>query len=79
MLFDIHTDTIDEVLRIRNLAKAALLQGQTVVSWSSEGSSATMVRELDIATVLRETRLFLQTVDPDTYGAKVKVARANFT
>lgn len=79
MLFHPSIDTVSEVLAIRKSAKEALSQGLTVMSWSSEGSSATMIREVSVQTLLNETKLFLQTVDPDTYGRPCKVVKGVFS
>jgi hypothetical protein len=79
MLFHPLIDNATEVLAIRKAAKEALAQGLTVMSWSSEGSSATMIREVSVQTLLNETKLFLQIYDPDTYGRPCKVVKGVFS
>lgn len=73
MLFHPAIYTIDEVQELCDAAKASLLAGQVVTSWTSLGTSATMTLSIHPLVVLRECTLYLQTVDPDTYGRPVKV------
>lgn len=78
MLFVPNIDSVATVLAIRAKAIDLLSQGATVMSWSNEGTSVTKQTLLPISTILRETELFLKTVDPETYGRKVTRTQARF-
>ena len=78
MLFSPAIYTVEEVLEIVETTKESIKQGQTVTSWTSLGSSATLYREIKLQTILEEAVKFLQFVDPTTYGNNVKVGRITY-
>lgn len=75
MLFDPAIWTVDEVQEILDNAKAALKQGQSVVSWTSLGSSAQMTWNIHPLVVIREATQYFKKVDPDTYGGTIKTGQ----
>lgn len=77
-IFDPNIETLEDVLAIRSKAIQALKAGSTVTSWTSEGSSVTSQFTMPTKLVLEETKYYLQTVDPDTYGKRVTRTRAGF-
>jgi hypothetical protein len=74
MLFDTLIDTEADVLAIRRAAMEAVKNGQTVMSWANEGSSANLQFTLPVQQVLEETKAFLQALNPSKYGHRVKKA-----
>jgi hypothetical protein len=78
-IFDPNIDSLEDVLAIRAKAIQALKDGSTVTSWTSEGSSATSQFTMPTKVVLEETKYYLQTVDPDTYGKRITRTRAGFS
>ncbi len=66
--------TAEEVLAIQSKAKALLLEGKTVMSWSDSGTSVGKQFAMPVADVLTECAYALRRLDPDTYGGKTKPA-----
>jgi hypothetical protein len=79
MLFNQNVFTRDEVETILQAAKDSLMAGKSVVQWTSLGSSAQLQWDISPMTVIKEATLYLQTVDPDTYGVPVKTGRITHT
>jgi hypothetical protein len=74
VLFDPLIDTESDVLAIRKAAIDAVKNGQTVVSWTNEGSSANLAFTLPVQQVLEEANAFLKALNPSKYGYRVKKA-----
>lgn len=64
-LFLFPTDTIDEVKKIRNRAREAMLNGQTI-EWTSTNTTNKKIYNVDLALLITEANLYLRTYDPDT-------------
>jgi hypothetical protein len=75
MMFHPSIYTRDEVDSIVDQAKASLASGQTVVQWTSLGSSAQMSWAVHPQKVLAEALLYYQMVDPTKYGLPMKAGR----
>lgn len=75
MIFNPQIFTAEEVQEILDGAKASLKAGQSITSWTSLGSSATMTWAIHPLVVIKEATLYFQMTDPDTYGRPVKTAR----
>ena len=61
----------EEVLAIQAKAKALLLEGKTIMSWSDGGgTSVTMQHVMPVAEVLEECAYALRKLDPATYAKK---------
>jgi len=74
-LFSTSIDSVEDIIAIRQ----AIIQGNfvesggtTITSWSSEGTTVTRQWAVSAATLLEETKEFLQEYDPDLYGRKVR-------
>lgn len=67
-LFDPKIDSIETVLAIRAKALQLYAQGNTVMEWTGEGTSAKKAFVAPIMEILAETRWFLKNADPQTYG-----------
>jgi hypothetical protein len=72
MLFKPGINTIEEVLIIRAKAVSFLTDGLVTTDMSNENISFRQQFAMPIKDVIEECDKFLQTVDPDTYGARVK-------
>lgn len=75
MVFNVNIWTVDEIQQILQAAKDSLLAGKSVVSWTSLGTSATLQWDIHPLTIIRECTIYLQKVDPATYGRAVKTGR----
>jgi hypothetical protein len=68
--------TVAEVLAIQAQAKALILEGKTVMSYSDDGTDFGKEFALPPATILEECRDALQYLDPDTYGRDRKMIQS---
>lgn len=75
MLFNPNIFTTEEVLEYLEAAKLSLKEGKSVVSFSSVGTSATMQWDISPLRMIEECTRYLQKVDPDTYGPRLKTGR----
>ncbi len=60
--------TVDDVLAIQARAKAMVMEGKTIMSWSDSETNATKQFAMPPAQVLDECRYALRVLDPGTYG-----------
>lgn len=74
-LFDVNIDEVEDILSIRS----AIITGNfvdsgglTIVNWTSEGTTVSKQWAVSAATLLEETRNYLQEYDPQLYGKKIK-------
>jgi len=72
MIFNAAIWTVEEVQELLDKAKADLLAGKSITSWSSLGTSATMTTVISPLRMIEECTKFLQQADPDTYGRRIK-------
>lgn len=70
--------TVEEVLAIQAKAKALILEGKTMMSYTDSGTSASKQFVMPVAEVLDECGHALQILSPDTYGKRRKYFSANF-
>jgi len=75
MIFNVNVWTIEEVQELLDKAKADLLDGKSITSWNSLGTSATMTTVLSPIRMIEECTKFLQAVDPATYGSRMKTGQ----
>lgn len=73
--------TLEEVVAIRDKAKAAMLAGAvTVTSSIGEVSFGKQIpQNMSPMELLAECKMFLQQTDPDTYGHRVTKLRSDFS
>lgn len=74
-LFTLGVHTEPQVLSILQSATNLLMDGKTVMAWSSEGDSSTLQFTLPVDYVLKECRYFLKSINPAKYGYLVTSAR----
>jgi hypothetical protein len=74
-LFDINIDSVEDILSIRT----AIITGNfvdggglVIVNYTSEGVTVSKQWAVSAATLLEETRNYLQEYDPDLYGRKIR-------
>ncbi len=65
-----------EVLSIQAKAKALLLEGKTLMSWSDSGSSVSKQFPMTVKETLEECAFALQQLQPEVYGKPRKVAQS---
>lgn len=68
--------SVSEVLEIQSRAKALLLEGKTLMSWSDSGSSVTKQFPMTVKETLEECAFALQQHQPEVYGKPRKVAQS---
>lgn len=66
--------TVEEVLAIQARAKALLLEGKTIMSWSDNGTSTSKQFVMPVKEVLAECAYALRKLDPHTYGASSRIS-----
>ncbi len=64
--------TAEEVRAIQSKAKALLLEGKTIMSWSDSGTSVGKQFTMPVADILAECAYALRRLDPATYGGMSK-------
>ncbi len=60
--------TAEEVKAIQSRAKALLMEGKTIMSWSDNGTSTNKQFVMPVREVLEECAYALRKLDPETYG-----------
>lgn len=70
--------TVEEVLAIQKKAKALILEGKTLMSYSDSGTSASKQFTMPVADVLDECGYALQVLAPDTYGKRRRYLVSNY-
>lgn len=68
--------SVSEVLQIQSRAKALLLEGKTLMSWSDSGSSVSKQFPMTVKETLEECAFALQKLQPEVYGKPCKVAQS---
>ena len=66
--------TVEEVLAIQARAKALLLEGKTIMSWSDNGTSTSKQFTMPPKEVLAECAYALRKLDPYTYGTNSRIS-----
>lgn len=64
--------TLPEVIQIQAKAKALVLEGKTIMSYSDSGTSSSKQFTLPVREVLEECQYALSVLDPVTYGSPVR-------
>ena len=72
---DVHIDSIETVLLIREKALQLYAEGKTILEWTGEGTSTKKAFVAPIKEILEETRWFLKNADPKTYGYPLTTKR----
>ena len=75
MLFNINLFTEDELLTILQSAKNSLLEGKSIVQWTSLGSSAQLQWDIQPMILIQECTKTLQRINPGKYGRYIKTGR----
>lgn len=60
--------TAKEVKAIQKRAKALLMEGRALMSWTDNGTSATKQWVMPVSEVLEECAYALRVLEPETYG-----------
>ncbi len=68
--------SLAEVLQIQAKAKEMLMEGKTLMAWGDSGSSVNKQFAMPVKDVLEECRYALQTLAPETYGPRRRVAQS---
>ena len=69
---DPHIDTEGDVLKIRKRALELYRKGTALMEWNGEGTTGKRQFVADVQDILRETRYFLKTLNPQKYGRIVR-------
>jgi len=80
MIFIKGADTEQDVLEIRTAVISSLKSGgnQLVESWSSENVSVKKVTGIPLKELLQECNTFLQTINPQVYGHRIRRTTPRF-